>query len=214
MAAVYPKQYKSFAVHKNLTETIDASHVNTLQEEVSAIQQTLGLNPQTASSALKMKTKSWATVGARLDAMQRGQGQPVCYMTRSTYTFTPPKSKTAEERLPIPMSKPSAANDPEGLFNGSSVTTTRNGWYICSGYVRCTPLNEDPEYWLGLAINGSRVACHAVVHNFNGYDHCTVIWQGPVTAGKKIDMTWRNPYKGVKTTLDEVQFGVSMLREM
>jgi hypothetical protein len=150
MAAVYPKQYKSFAVHKNLVEDIDASHVNNLQDEVLAIQQTLGLNPHQDTS-LKMKTNTWASVAARLDAIQRGKGIPVCYMTKTSHTLKPPKTPVtgAAERVAIPFPRPSAANDPEGIFNGSSVTANRTGWWIASAYCRGSILLEDPERWLG-----------------------------------------------------------------
>jgi hypothetical protein len=215
MAAVYPKQYKSFATHKNLVEDIDAAHVNNLQDEVVAIQQTLGLNPHQATT-LKMKTNTWASIDARLDAIQRGQGIPVCYMTKTSHTLKPPPWPVSgnAERIPIPFPTPPAANDPEGIFNGASVTTNRNGWWIASAYCRGTILLEDPERWLGIAVGGNRVVCHTVTHNFNGYSHTTVFWQGPVTAGKKIEMIERNPNGGKAYTLDEINFSVSMLREL
>jgi hypothetical protein len=215
MAAVYPHQYKTFTTHKNLVEDIDASHVNNLQDEVLAMQQTLGINPH-QDTTLKMKTNKWASVAARLDSIQRGKGIPVCYMTKTSHTFKPVKThiSSAAERVPIPFPRPSATNDPEGIFNGSSVTANRTGWWIASAYCRGTILLEDPERWLGIAVGGSRVVCHTVTHNFNGYSHTTAFWQGPVSAGKKIEMIERNPFGGKTYTLDEINFSVSMLREM
>lgn len=215
MAAVYPKQYKSFTVHKNLVEDIDASHVNNLQDEVLAIQQTLGLTPH-QSTGLKMKTNTWSSVAARLDAIQRGNGIPVCYMTKTSHTLKPPTHPVtgAAERVAIPFPKPSAANDPEGIFDGSAVTANRTGWWVLSAYCRGSILLEDPERWLGLSVGGNRVVCHTVTHNFNGYSHTTAFWQGPVAAGKKIEMIERNANGGKTYTLDEINFSVSMLREM
>ncbi|MER5754299.1 hypothetical protein [Streptomyces sp. NPDC002088] len=216
MAAVYPKQYKSFTTHKNLVEDIDASHVNNLQDEVLALQQTLGVNPH-QDTALKMMTNRWASVAARLDAIQRGKGIPVCYMTKTSHTLRPPKTPVSgvAERVTIPFARPPLVNDPEGIFNGSgSVTTNRTGWWIASAYCRGSILQEDPERWLGIAVGGKRAVCHTVTHNFNGYSHTTVFWQGPVAAGKKIEMIERNPYGGKTYTLDEINFAVSMLREL
>jgi hypothetical protein len=128
MAAVYPHQYKSFTVHKNLVEDIDASHVNNLQDEVVAIQQTLGINPH-QDTALKMKTNTWASVATRLDAVQRGKGIPACYLSKSADTVKGDATKV------IAFARPAASFDPEGLFNGHSITTNRSGWWIVFGRV-------------------------------------------------------------------------------
>ena len=45
MAAVYPSSVKVFPTHVNVTEVIDAGHPNTIQDEVVAIESTLGTNP-------------------------------------------------------------------------------------------------------------------------------------------------------------------------
>lgn len=46
MTAAYPTNVKVFTNHTDYIETIIAKHVNDLQDEVSAVQSTLGTNPQ------------------------------------------------------------------------------------------------------------------------------------------------------------------------
>ena len=46
MTAAYPTNIKVFPTHVDFTEVIIAKHVNDLQDEVVAIQNTLGTNPQ------------------------------------------------------------------------------------------------------------------------------------------------------------------------
>lgn len=44
--AVYPNQFKFFPNHKNQIDDVDAADINAIQDEVNAIQRTLGRNPQ------------------------------------------------------------------------------------------------------------------------------------------------------------------------
>lgn len=78
MTAVYPIAVRNFTVHKDQSDIVDASDVNALQDEVAAIESTLGLSPHVfappgASAAI------YRNVGARLDAhealmaVQQGQ---------------------------------------------------------------------------------------------------------------------------------------------
>lgn len=75
MAAVYPGSIRSFTTKANNVDVIDASHPNLIQEEVVAIQSTLGTNPATSStgSGVYVSTSTaFATVKARLDNIENG----------------------------------------------------------------------------------------------------------------------------------------------
>ena len=51
MAASYPSAtITTFKTHANVTELIDSSHPNSIQDEVIAIENTLGTNPQISTS--------------------------------------------------------------------------------------------------------------------------------------------------------------------
>lgn len=75
MAAVYPGAVRSFTTKVNNIDIIDASHPNVLQEEVVAIQNVLGINPQTSSGLtgtyVSVSTE-FGSVSDRLDNIEKG----------------------------------------------------------------------------------------------------------------------------------------------
>lgn len=77
MAATYPGSVRVFTSKQNVTDTIDASHPNTLQEEVVAIETVLGTNPNLSSTAnsgtpFNPASTSYGTVSARLANIENG----------------------------------------------------------------------------------------------------------------------------------------------
>lgn len=77
MAASYPGSIKVFTSKTNVTDVIDASHPNTLQEEVLAIESVLGVNPNVSTTpsavgSFNATSQSYATLGARLANIETG----------------------------------------------------------------------------------------------------------------------------------------------
>lgn len=76
MTASYPSSVKAFTTHVNVTEVIDAGHPNTLQEEVVAIENTLGTTPSVATAATATgwanTATDYTTVNARLANIEKG----------------------------------------------------------------------------------------------------------------------------------------------
>jgi hypothetical protein len=77
MAASYPSQVRVFTTKQNVVDTVDASHPNSLQEEVVAIESTLGINPATSttpnpSSTFNAGSNNFGTVSARLANLEVG----------------------------------------------------------------------------------------------------------------------------------------------
>lgn len=75
MAAVYPGTVREFQNKQNTTDIIDASHPNLLQDEMTAVQTTLGANPQvstTPTGTFTSVTTDFGTVTARLANIERG----------------------------------------------------------------------------------------------------------------------------------------------
>ena len=77
MPASYPSQVRVFTTKQNVLDTVDASHPNSLQEEVVAIESTLGLNPATSttpnpSSTFNSSSNNFNTVSARLANIETG----------------------------------------------------------------------------------------------------------------------------------------------
>lgn len=77
MAASYPSQVAIFPTHVNLTEIIDAAHPNNIQNEVVAIEASLGTNPQISStpnpsSTFNASSTEFASVSERLNNIEVG----------------------------------------------------------------------------------------------------------------------------------------------
>ena len=77
MAAVYPSALKVFQPKTNITDTVEAAHVNTLQEETAALQATVGSNPQISTTpssvgAFIATSTPFTSVKARLDNIEIG----------------------------------------------------------------------------------------------------------------------------------------------
>jgi hypothetical protein len=77
MAASYPTSIRVFTTKTNVTDVVDASHPNSVQEEVVAIQSTLGASPQVStapspSGTFTATSTSFASVTARLGNIETG----------------------------------------------------------------------------------------------------------------------------------------------
>lgn len=77
MAASYPGSIQVFTSKTNITDVIDASHPNSLQEEVLAIESVLGINPNLSTTPSPVGTfnatsQTFATVNARLANIETG----------------------------------------------------------------------------------------------------------------------------------------------
>lgn len=75
MAASYPSSVKSFSTKVDFSTTVIAEHVNSLQEEVVAVQDALGTSPATSSGwsgTFDGTAASFATVKARLNNLEFG----------------------------------------------------------------------------------------------------------------------------------------------
>ncbi len=77
MAAAYPAGIASFINKINVTDIIDASHPNSVQDEVVATQTTLGTEPNrsttpSTSGTFNATSNLFSTVGARLNNIEVG----------------------------------------------------------------------------------------------------------------------------------------------
>jgi len=77
MPASYPSQVRVFTTKQNVIDTVDAAHPNSLQEEVVAIENTIGLNPATSttpnpSSTFNAGSNNFGTITSRLANIEIG----------------------------------------------------------------------------------------------------------------------------------------------
>jgi hypothetical protein len=213
MAAVYPGQYTPWLVHKDISDTVYAVHVNNLQDEVAALQQTMGLTPHLDKTGIKMQKTAWASVADRLDGVQRGQGVPAIYLSKSTDSFKNIGSGTAHKN--ISFAAPS--RDPERLFNGHSVTANRSGWwqvFARSIWTSATGALITGDRELALMINNSAVMTQDANPSSDGNTHMHIGWQGWVTAGNTIDLGVLHSVSGKTLSLGSLHLSAAMLREI
>lgn len=77
MTAAYPSTVKSFTTKVDFTDTVLAEHVNTLQEEVNALQANIGTFIKTGSGwvgSFDQVTTSWDTLKDRIANIEYGLG--------------------------------------------------------------------------------------------------------------------------------------------
>lgn len=77
MAASYPANIRSFTTKVNISDIIDESHPNFLQEEVVAIETILGVTPSlsttpSASGTFNANANTFSSVSARLANIETG----------------------------------------------------------------------------------------------------------------------------------------------
>ena len=78
MTAAYPASVKSFVTKVDFADTILAEHVNSLQEEVNALQANLGTLIKTGSGwvgEFDQITSSWDTLKDRIENIEYGLGE-------------------------------------------------------------------------------------------------------------------------------------------
>lgn len=119
MPAVYPGSIKSFTTKVNNVEIIDASHPNTLQEEVVAIETTLGTNPALGTANLSTATYDnngtlFSNVSARIANIEKGivgdTHTQYLKKTGGTVTGTVTMSGATITGVPNPTSSSEVAN--------------------------------------------------------------------------------------------------------
>lgn len=152
MTAVYPVTVHTYAARRDQVDYVMADHVNSLQDEVTAIELTLGTHPTTwtytgdptyANLPDLSSVTTWSTVRDRLDALQAH----VARLDRVTFGTS---KTTLPGKLPgpvivvrnpgqsIPVSTLSWSNyalpvvdfDSDSVYTGgSSLVCPRTGWY-------------------------------------------------------------------------------------
>jgi hypothetical protein len=194
-----------------LVESVDASHVNSLQDEVAAMQQTLGLAPH-QDTGLAMKTNKWPSVTARLDSMQRGKGVPACYLTKASDSYK--KTSTSGSKL-LTWPKPSDAFDPEGLYTSAGIRTNRAGWWIVTA--RCKwgkdTDADGADRQIGIYIDGHEMITTDLPPISDGYTHMHIAWQGWVKVGQTITLGIFHPNTNKTLSVINLHLAASMLRE-
>lgn len=181
--AVYPTGIKTFVPKHNLTDTVYAADVNDLQDEVDAIEATLGTVPSRASSILstggKQVTKDYGSVAARLQSIQMGDDLPVAHVKCLNQKIN------GEKYTYLNFKK---VRDSYGLFNGADLTVPVDSWVIVTANCKWE-LNTNGYRSMMLAFGDGSIIMEDQRPSTSWTDRNTqnfISWQGEVPAGSRI----------------------------
>lgn len=155
MAATFPNGIASFSEKRNLLDDVDASDINRLQDEIIAVQSTLGaLITEVASIENEVQVLEEADAAAddltqaqnitrfrslkeRLDAIQKGQHVHAVDLQdiKATSIKKSDKPRLSEKPGALKFNKPSTPQDPFKMYNGSGFTLRKAGFWHIQGFV-------------------------------------------------------------------------------
>jgi hypothetical protein len=214
MTAIYPIAVKQFAVKTDTVDTVFAANINDLQAEVTALEQTLGVNPQVwagvpappvgvrplsvFATTLPMQAATYTSVTDRLNAVQTQIANLTAMANQLAYPALGLSQPVSSVQCPGQMMTPGfgawqavlwggAAYDPSGMYQGGSdLLCPQSGWYQLALSV-----------WAPVAQVGPGVIHHANVRvMMNGIEAATGAShaQPGVVDAHRINCTWSGPW--------------------
>lgn len=120
MTSVYPQAVKVFTIKRNLLDDVDAGHVNDIQDEIVAIQTTLGPLVEVETDLLGGLTRDYGTVKRRLTEIQQGQHLPLAWAYN--------KTQSIKDRTDTALSLKKAI-DPYGMISSAGIKLNESGWW-------------------------------------------------------------------------------------
>lgn len=140
MPASYPGTYKTFSTKINLQHVVDASHPNEAQEEIVAVQRTLGINPHVST----FRGITYVDVKARLEDIESDYS-----LTTHTHSHATLTGLTADDH---PQYLNEARHDVAGrhvfgaALGAPGVPTTAAGGDTASAGAGAFPAREDHRH--------------------------------------------------------------------
>lgn len=138
MAGVFPNGVKQFAIHRNLFDDVNAEHINAIQEEIVAIETSLGpalLDVEELFDNDVLEKKRFKNLRERLDWIWSGGHTHVATLFRSQFLVAT-QVLGYQKPLTTNFPAPNAAADPHNMFNGVGLTSRVDGWYLIVGHGR------------------------------------------------------------------------------
>lgn len=174
MTASYPSAYRQWTTKRNYLDIVWAEHMNSIQDETLAIQQTLGVIPQTATANPGMVNPNHGTVAARIQSVARGEQIPIF------------RGSTRENSLTAGVwVKPSlrADDDPFSMSTGTGARLNESGlWCItlkCDWKSIPATVQHEAARLLRLEVDGVDIGVRDVIqegpHN-QSLLHNTLTW--------------------------------------
>lgn len=149
MTGTFPNGIASFTPKQDNVDVNYASDINRLQDEIVAIEQTLGAlittitdlstevttDEQTEAEFEQQTTLKFLSLGDRLNFLQNGYHIRAAAASASDFLLSP---SDIQNDLPdlLRMDQPPTAHDPYGLWNGKGLTLNKAGFWLIHGFVR------------------------------------------------------------------------------
>lgn len=170
MAAVYPTAVKSFSYRQDFTQLVNAADVNVAYDEITAIQNTLGTNPNQDSfinnaAPIGNEYYSWPSVKANIASARRGTTNPSGFFR--VFNTAVPFQGDDGAHVPIRPNFSDAPWDTHGIWpGGNALICPRDGIYSFEVYTEWqvqtdpydfeqTPFDRSGYVQLGLQFYGS-----------------------------------------------------------
>lgn len=152
MAATFPNGIASFSSKRNLLDDVEASDINKLQDEIVAIEATLG-DALTSLEILEQEVTVLSDEEAANQAQDASTlikfnklkdmihslwwGQNFYVANAYTNNFKILKTPPARPYPPalVKFPKPTALMDPTGMWNGTGYTLKKTGFYMIQGMI-------------------------------------------------------------------------------
>lgn len=125
MAAVFPNNIKFFTTKHDLIDDVQASHINDMQNEITAVETNVGQNAHIWSPNFLGQTINYGNIANRLNAMQKMDQIPITRLKRDS---VPVKNKV-ETSISFQRQ-----NDPFNHYNLTDITVKTSGWWRVSAY--------------------------------------------------------------------------------
>lgn len=202
--ATYPGGTATFTAKRNLLDDVMAEHVNTLQDEVKAIQTAIGTMPY-LDRTLNQVENNYGSVRGRMEAIQRGLSTPVIMLQSGNENVA-----TATD-VDINFDTPNVTFDTNAMFDGIGFTINRGGWWIVTADVSWAN-NASGARGQFLMANNIELSGMTVMPTPGWPTRTNVTFQGPLVRGRKITTRVRHT-AGVTLGLN-VTLNASFVREL
>lgn len=187
MAAAYPNNVATFTQKANFVEDVDASHPNSVQDEIVAIETVLGASPQVDQVAAPSGVfVNYGTVSKRITAASKNTNAPIAEFLGINTPMTPPNTYTY-------MYWNGKRQDSHSAWNGGATFyCPRSGFYLANFHVQwnpgIVPVGEDEEsYYSYIIVANTQVATQSEPLSSQFIPRYTLTWLGTWTKGQSMN---------------------------
>lgn len=202
MGATFPNGIAAFTTKKNMVDDVEAGDINKLQDEVVALEETLGdalttleileeevtdlasdlaEDDSSSKSRDNSLTVKYRTLKELINDLWWGKNIYVAQAVRTNFTLRKTPSTRPYPPNLIHLNKPSGADDPAAMWNGTGFTLKKSGFWVINGIVDINLAKVGPS-------SNQNFGTYEGSITFNSTD-----WvQGLDRQYPQVDETWHN----------------------